>query len=584
MSLLKKLIPFDDLKDTAMRFPVPVVCALALFVIAVLAIHEIVGFDDEIIGRVVVVLSTWYFWFGIMRLVGESGTLDKIKCLALAVVGGGGIVALAAIGSLWWMHFWYLIPALLLLIMFAPYLKGGDDRSVWFFNRKVWFGVAVSYVALLLFSGGLCMALWAVHELFNVKIPDELYGDIWAFACLVLGPLYALSWIPKVFQFSEEDCHDPPGLKFIVNWISAPMVFIYLLILYAYFIKILVTGEVPNGHLAYMISGFAGAGIVTYLAAFPLREEGSPQLKLFYRVFFPALLVPVLFHFYAIWERVNAYGVTEQRYMLGVSAIWFAFLAIGNTFWKLPIKVVPMALGALMILASFGPWGAVSVSFNSQFSRLERLLTANDILMDGRIVKPEKEIAFEDRQSISSVLDYLRNREELDRLKPWLSLKENESVPYPREMTKQMGFEYISHYASAVQDDYFNFYNNNQKEITDIRGFDYILYVNYGNLSANKELKKEWEIEGAGTVEAEYYDGVLWVMAPSGNTLGFDVMAMVEEELKTGRENNQREMVIEDNVLNTRGRLVFNSINGEIKDGKTQINSVSFKVLIGGRL
>ena len=588
MSLIQKLIPLDDLKETAMRFPLSVVCALALFVIAILEIHDIVEFDDDVIGRVVVVLGAWYFWFGITQLVGESKVLDKAKHIALTVVGAGGIVALAVTGPLWWMHFWYLTPALLLILMFAPYLKGGDDLSVWFFNRKMWFGVLVSYVALLLFAAGLCTALWAVHELFGVKVEAEVYADIWAFACLVLGPLYALSWVPKVFQFSEEDCTDPPGLKFIVNWISAPMVFIYLLILYAYFVKIIVTGEVPNGHLAYMISGFAGAGIVTYLAAHPLREEGSPQLRLFYRVFFPALLIPVAFHFYAIWERVNAYGFTEQRYMLAVSAIWFAFLAVGNTFWKLPIKAVPMVLGALMIVASFGPWGASGVSGASQYSRLVSVPEANKLLADGKAVKlenAEEVLSFDDRQNISSILQYMCRTERDAMIEDWFEPEEGKDFQCNAyELTKQFGFEYVNRYLNAVQDDYFNFYHPRRQDVRDVRGYDYILNVNFNGLKANKEITKIWEIEGVGEIEAEYHEGVLWVMLPAGNILGFDVQEMVEKELKSGRVQNQREMVMEDFIDGSRGRVELSSVNGEIKDGVPQINRVSFQVLIGGSL
>lgn len=566
MTLLQKLFPVDDLKETVLRFPLSVACALALFVIAILSIHDIVDFNDEVIGRVVVVLGALYFWFGIVQLARESEALYRVKHLAVSIAGACGIAGLAVSGPLWWMHFWFFTPALLLVIMFAAYLKGGDDLSVWFFNRKMWFGVLVSYVALLLFAGGLCMALWAVEELFGLDMPEEVFGDIWAFACLVLGPLYALSWVPKTFQFSEEDCHDPPGLKFIVNWISAPMVFIYLAILYAYFIKIVVTGEVPNGHLAYMISGFVGAGIVTYLAAHPLREEGSPQLRLFFKVFFPALLVPVAFHFYAIWERVSAYGITEQRYMLLVSAIWFAFLAVGHTFWRLPIKTIPMVLAGLMILASFGPWGAVSVSGTSQMARLEAVLVKNELLKDGKAVELENAdevLSFEDRQDISSILQYICRTERDDLIENWFEVEEGKEFScYAYELTKLFGFEFVSHYhrEQTAESEYITLQGagRNNKAL-DVSGYKLFLSHSYIYIGNNMEnWKQEWG--GDPSVSARYKDHKFVVAVEGHGEVAFDVDAFARAEVEKSAGNEPRDLTLERSNGALRARLIFNSI------------------------
>jgi len=278
-----------------------------------------------------------------------------VKHAMAVVVGACILAAFIWLPSLWGMHMVFVFPALLLTLMISAYISQGGDLSFWHFNKQVLLGAAVSYLALLMFAGGLTVALWALEHLFDLDFDERTYMDIWAFAGFVLGPIYALSWVPKIFNFNEEDCNAPTGLRFIANWISVPMVFVYLLILYAYFIKIIMTGEVPNGQLAYMITGFAGAGIITYMVAWPMRDNGSAQLKLFYKIYFPALLIPVGFHFYAIWERISAYGITEQRYLVLLSAIWFAILAVGNTFTRVPLRAFPLTLLVLFAFGSFGP-------------------------------------------------------------------------------------------------------------------------------------------------------------------------------------------------------------------------------------
>lgn len=585
MSLLARLFPLDDLKETAMRFPLSVACALALFLIAVLSIHDVIDFDDEIIGRVVVVLGACYLWFGSARLVAESRELNSAQHILLAGGGAAVISSLAVFPALWYMHFFYFSPALLLIIMFAPYLKGGDDLSVWFFNRKMWFGVVVSYVALLLFAVGLMTALWAVKELFSVDIPDELYGDIWVFASLVLGPLYALSWVPKSFQFTQEDCTDPPGLKFIVNWISAPMVFVYLAILYAYFVKIIVTGEVPNGHLAYMISGFAGAGIVTYLMAHPLRDEGSPQLRLFFKVFFPALLIPVAFHFFAIWERVSAYGITEQRYMLGVSAVWFAFLAVGNTFGRLPIKVMPMSLAALMLLASFGPWSAMSVSGASQFARLEALLVKSELLDNGKAVKLENAdevLSFDDRQNISSILRYMCRTERDAMIEGWFEPKDKRGfICDAYSLTKEFGFEFVSHYRreQTVDSEYINLRGHNKNdEALDVSEYKLLLGNTYVYINNNTDKwNREWK--GNPLVSAQYQNKKLILSVEGYEELSFDVLGYARDEIQRSPGNEPRELVMEQSNGNLRVRLLFQQIsvrNDKDKPDGEQLNLQNF--------
>ncbi len=567
--------------DTVIRFPLSVICTSTLFVISLLLNHQAVSIDDKFIERLIVVLGTAFIMLGIIRLLAQSQGLSRTKEYSVSILCVGAIAALAWLPSLWWMHFFYLLPALLLALMIAPYLRSGDDLSVWFFNHKMWFGVVVSYVALLLFAGGLCTALWAVDILFSVPIPSEVYNDIWSFACLILGPLYALSWVPERFTFTKEDCNTPTGLKFIVNWISAPMVFIYLGVLYAYFIKILVTGEVPNGHLAYLISGFIGAGIITYLLAHPLREHGAPQLRLFYRILFPAMIVPVGFHFYAIWERIDAYGITESRYMLAISAIWFAFLAIAGTLKRLPIRAIPMSLAVLMLIATIGPWSAISVSGQSQKARLETMLIENNILVNGKIVAPTVEPSFETRKNISSILMYLCQTERDDLIKTWFSApkEDNDFECIAHSLTEAMGFEFVSYYSETPDENSFAFYPQDQ-HYKDIAGYDRLIESNYLYMLTDEQdsPKHEITLTGEETFIVEYKAPYLSVTLTGMEPVTLDLEAFAKQLLATqsGEDNQRDDMSIRAENKDMLYRIDFNHLSGEIQEERADIQSISF--------
>ncbi len=583
---IERLFPVDELIDTVKRFPLSVACALAMFVLAFLLTHNFMPGKDEWLGRLFAVLGCLYLWFGISKLIAESQSLNAGKQLVINIIVGGAIFVLLWFSSLWAIHLAFVLPALLLGIMFAPYLTSGDDVSFWFFNRVMWFGVIVSYVALFMFAGGLSIALAAIQMLFEIKIGHKLYSDLWLFASFVLGPLYALSWVPKNFVFTEEDCHDPPGLRFIANWITVPMVFVYLLILYAYFVKIMVTGEVPNGLLAFMITGFAGVGIVTYLIAWPMRESGTPQLRLFYKIFFPMLLIPVGFHFYAIWERISTYGITEQRYVVLLSALWFAIMAFSNTMSRIPIKAIPATLCILMIFASFGPWGGVNISGMSQFSRLEKLLVKHEILKDGRIVEAEQDISLKDRQSISSILDYLCRSERDEFIEAWF-IKENQkkwSCGSGRNLTAQMGFDYVSKYgksrANTPQSERFNLYPKG-KNYVQVKGYD-VLVSNlnvYARRGANDEpWSQDRKVGDDYVLKLEFDEPWMSVQLDTYEPIRVDMHDYIAGKIDL-KPNDLKTMYIEGETPNIDYRIRFRSIRGKVIKEEPQIDNLSFDFL-----
>lgn len=591
-TLIQKFFPFDELRATICRFPLPVLCSTVLFIIGILSVHRVIDDHEELLARLYSTLSCAYIWSGIATLYGERMNWGFVKKLLLSLAGVGGIAAILMTQHLWWIHLGFIAPALLLILMVAPYMGRGDDLSFWFFNRKMWLGVVVSYAALLLFAGGLSVALWTVHELFDVKINEKVFIDIWLFAGLILGPVYALSWVPAGFDFTEEDCNDPPGLKFIANWISVPMVFVYLLILYAYFIKLLMEQSLPVGQLAYMISGFVGAGVFTYLIAWPLREKGTFQLRLFYRIFFPALIIPAAVHFYAIGERISAYGITEQRYVLVLTAIWFALIAVGRGFLKMPIRYIPLSLGVLFALGAFGFWGGVGVSGASQYSRLEELLIKNNFLVNGTIVKSEQSVSFNDRKSIASILDYLCQTDRDEVIAPWFAAyKEKPEDKWScyggYELTEKMGFEYISYYERDIASEQTHIYlNADSKAFLDIKGHDVLVrnvYVYTRNdCKENPENCMQKFKDNDGDLEVTAFlkeDGILSLGFGSSGLVDIEISPHLVRWRKEKSEGKNLDMMVEAENDRIAVRLNFSYINAKVDGDSLVPENAGFELL-----
>lgn len=356
--MLLKLLPTANLRNVLRRFLPSVLCSLILFCLGILSDYDVIDIEDELSGRIVGFLVCGFFLFGGLRVFAEQRSFkpQSILGLVLAAAIGLGLLIFLAHTSL--MIFIYLIPALLLFVMVAPYLRGGDDVSFWVYNRDILLGALIGIAAGITLGAGVSAALLSIEYLFGIEFLDEMLSDFWFFCAVIFTPLYTLAWVPQRFEYRQHEVSLPIGLTFVVNWILAPLVITYVLILYAYFIKIAVVGQLPRGQLSYMVSVFASVGIITYMLGWPLREQAAGALKLVHKWLFIALIIPVGVQAFSIYERIAQYGVTEQRYFVAISAVWLAGVVAVFLMGKGRLKFIPMGLMVLLLLTSFGPWGA----------------------------------------------------------------------------------------------------------------------------------------------------------------------------------------------------------------------------------
>ena len=584
------------LKDTVSRFSVSVLCALTLFIVSVATNMNFI-LSGELLLRLISCVVVGYFWFGGMRLVAESMDWTRTKEMTRAFLVYVPFAALMALAEDFGQYLLFIIPALLLFLMVSPYAatryKNEDDLSFWLFNRYLWVGVLLSFLAIIVMTGGLQAAFMSVEALFKVNLPHKWMSNIWSFSAFLVGPVYALSLVPKQFSYADEnECEKTPGLMFMLNWILAPLILIYFLILYAYFTKLLIIQELPLGVLAYMVTGFAGVGIATYLIGWPVKEKTGALMQKFYKYFFPALIIPVILQFMAIGERIHTFGVTEQRYLVALSAVWLAVLVFLFTWRKnTSIKLMPCVLMGLLVLASFGPWGAVGLSGHSQQSRLEQLLVKHEILQDGKVAKTENDIPFEDRKSISSKLEYLKKSKRHSKLREWFPDKDDGEWKQfsVYDMTKEMGFEYVSHYMRGPSDDRFNFYSNdNDKKLLPVGGYDFVTHyiyasargddndvvLSYQKIDADADKKTpqiSWNLNKSNT---------LTVSVEGRGDVVFDLAELVEAQ-RAGKEgDNERKMIAEKLGKGMKIRLVFSNLSGKMEDGSPVVENVSFVILL----
>src|SRR5690606_9660628 len=189
-------------------------------------------------------------------------------------------------------------------------------------------------------------------------------------------------------DFLEKEGKYPVVLKFFTQYVLIPLLCIYVVILYFYSGKILINWELPRGWVSYLILAYSIVGILALLLVHPLKENTDKSwIRIFSKVFYFTLIPLIVLLFVAIFTRVLEYGYTEPRYYVLLLSIWLSAVVLYFIFRKSPsIKFIPISLFCFGTFALIFPYlNAFSVAKRSQKNQLEKILTQNNLLKNGKI-------------------------------------------------------------------------------------------------------------------------------------------------------------------------------------------------------
>lgn len=574
---------------TLARFPLPMGCALAWAVVTTGAIfHFLPGGGSFGSKSLLAILLPAFFLTLAVKLFAERQGWAVLPQLALSLAGLA-LVALSVITGPETFDsdtnpaYMLLLPGFVLLATVAPFLMvRQEDSALWDFNRASWLGAAFGLLVMVILGSGLAAAYMAIDTLLDIDVPGDFYGVTWILCASVVWPLYALSRVPDRFE-APADGYCPRWVIFLVSYFLVPLMILYLAILYAYMAKILFTWELPRGQVAYLVCGYAGFGVTTYLISHPLRTTGNTLVRLFQRYFFLALVAPIALLALAVGTRISDYGVTESRYLLGLSAVWMAGIALFYTLRAgRGLIAASLSLALMFIASSFGPLGVVGLSTHSQTSRLEALLTVNGILANGRIVPNVAGVPREDLKRIGSIVSYLQGTHKLAAIEPWFADIELDFEQRPSSVAilGAMDQQYVSAWDSETN---FNFRaaGNWAEAIFDVRGFSVIAQVNA------RAGHKAWQTKIEDSTSKATYalsieNGLLAVTGPHNTRVSFDLNALAER-LRSGNTGSPplSDMTLEAGDGALRVRLYINTLDGNFVDAAPRVSRVEGWILIG---
>jgi hypothetical protein len=412
------------------RFPLALAAGLVGAIAGVVVIGRPHG--DHALARTVL-LTCWLGVSGFLALAlaAERATAGRAARFGWPVAGP---VVLAGAFSVLWRHhedewlfirfaLWLVVAhALIALAPLAGRRPRGDFRA---FNLMLFSRTALALLLTHVLCAGLCFALMAVKQLFDVPVPNDVYPKVWFVLMGVFNTAYVLAGIPRDWDRLGDTPRSPVALDVLARLVLLPLSVLYLAILYVYSAKIIVVREWPRGWVSAPVIVFAAVGLLTVLLLGPERQAASRAVRAYCRGFFFALLPLVVLLFLAISRRALEYGLTEERGLVYAIAL---YLAIVGPYFVLSrarhLAVIPLALAAIALLASAGPLSVRTLSVRSQTARVRGLLERHHRLEGGVLVRaPEGAAAVppKDEAEISGALRYLESRDELGRVRAWLS-------------------------------------------------------------------------------------------------------------------------------------------------------------------
>lgn len=402
-----------------------------------------------------------------LALLAERKGLGRFAALGLSLIGMLAIAAYALTVPSDLTHaplvtlfrFYILAVALHLFVAVVPFTSKGEVNGFWYYNKALLFRLLTTFLYSVVLYAGLSIALAALENLFAIYIPGKRYFELWILIIGLFNTWFFLAGVPEDLTRLDTSGDYPKGLKVFAQYILFPIVLTYLVILYAYLGKILVSWDWPQGYVSKLILGFSGTGIFLLLLLHPLRDLAENAWVTKAARWFYIVLIPlVIMLFLAVWRRVSEYGYTEGRYLALALGGWLAFLVLYFSLSKTKsIKAIPVSLCMLAFVVSFGPWGVFSVASQSQIGRLEKSATATGILVEGKILPVHDEVVLHEAKEMSAILSYLHENHGFDGIQGWFetSLKEDtipSGVAYksPAVVARMMGVEYIPDWAGSV--------------------------------------------------------------------------------------------------------------------------------------
>lgn len=213
-----------------------------------------------------------------------------------------------------------------------PYYQQRNDRPAINFLLNLIGGCSLAFVISLGVLIGLSLLLNSLTSLFLLDIKYTLYLDLSAVCFTLIAPLLLMASLPQgANKFSESNWLQNRFGNGVIHYLLIPLHMAYTITLYAYTAKIIITWELPNGWVSWLVSVLMLLTVTIVFLLYPIHHEKEvKRFDQFIVRYLPVIVLPLLVLMsVGIYRRFSDYGVTIYRLYLLIFNVWCYAVCLG---------------------------------------------------------------------------------------------------------------------------------------------------------------------------------------------------------------------------------------------------------------
>ncbi len=376
-----------NLLNTVIRFPLPSIFIAVFFTLCeIMVYNNFEGIEKMLTST----LFAFFLSYSATFLAENKKPIIKIF-LPVIPIFLGIIYYLSDIG--------YLCEAAIIIASASLAILAMDffDRKYFEEHLSIYLSrLFTAFVFASVFMGGVALILAGI-DILLITVSYKTYETFVFISYALMMPLLFLSWIPK----KNDEVKTPKVINLLWTYIVMPLIAVFTVVLYVYYLKLLMTRSLPIGLL--------GGISLIYLAvcipsALMCKNFESKFVKVMISVI-PYLILPVIaILFWADFRQILNYGYSITRLLVllgGIASFVSALLFIIGKGKMCRFVLLTITVLAL-VFAIFGE----KIVFESQNKRFHDVLVRNNMLINGEIVQNDS-VCDNDKRELYSILRYL---------------------------------------------------------------------------------------------------------------------------------------------------------------------------------
>lgn len=558
-------------KELFFRFPLVFIFMILCFFFAVFENNQIYLLEQKLQGKLFLSSFILIGFTLTTYLYLERKNLDKIKKISFFLVS----LLIVYLGVFTYEDsLLYLIFAAYLSITFSNFSNiKNSNYSILSFNMQVTNSVVFAFFSSFILGIGIKVILLTLKYLFSLTFFDLISDEMMIFISIIIFPTLVLANIPKNIEPLKNSLKLKKAVELLIKNILTPLILIYTIILYAYFIKIIIIQELPKGDLSWMICIFLSLSILVKAFLKSIKEQ-SIFTNFIDKYFIYLMIAPIIFLDIAIYIRVSEYGVTQLRYCLIILSIWFSFLIVLEFIKKqFCIKSSLVSMFLLLLVASITPLSSSNISLNSQFNRFKIVIEKYEVSND-KTKYNLKDLSLKKRVELTSIISYLsRSKKGMQFLNEFFNKNFKTKFEVFKYINMKEAYSYNLKREKSKYVQEFNLYNL----AYDSKGYDYVL-----NLASSNNNEKEYKLDDA-KLKIVLKDSILNLKIDN-NTISFDLKEIVKnwakKNIKKIDNSNYKETIFIRKNKNIEYKLNIQSLSINEKEDNIKVDYINSILMI----